>query len=53
MTKGYSNLFPFQGPQKFYPNLDFWFENKASGSPGRGITPSFNRMSANFVDKRK
>jgi hypothetical protein len=21
-------------PSKFYPNLDYWFENKPSGNPG-------------------
>jgi hypothetical protein len=25
--------FPFQSPLKFYPNWDFWFENKPSGNP--------------------
>jgi hypothetical protein len=26
--------FPFQGPPKFYPNWEFWFENMPSGNPG-------------------
>jgi hypothetical protein len=26
--------FPFMRPSKFYPNCDFYFQNKASGNPG-------------------
>jgi hypothetical protein len=27
--------FSFPRPSKFYPNCDFWFENKPSGNPGK------------------
>jgi hypothetical protein len=27
--------FAIEGPQTFFQNLDFWFENKPSGSPGQ------------------
>jgi hypothetical protein len=38
----YSNVPTFfvPRPSKFYPNLDFWFENKPSGNPEKS-TPSF------------
>jgi hypothetical protein len=32
----YSNILPswYVRSSKFFPNLDFWFENKSSGNPG-------------------
>jgi hypothetical protein len=36
MSGKYINIFPiYTRPSKIFPNWDYWFENKPSGSPGR------------------
>jgi hypothetical protein len=34
-------IFSIPRPSKFYPNWDFWFENKSSGNPGRNFRADF------------
>jgi hypothetical protein len=41
MAIEYTHLFPFQGPQKFFPIWDIWFENIPSGNPVGDCVPGF------------
>jgi hypothetical protein len=47
MTKTYTSIFYF--PSKFFPNWDFWFENKPSGNPGGSPLPFLLNLDINFL----